>query len=107
MSDNRLTYRSLSRRIRPARVATRVPAHQDGWEHAVLRMIENYSITWGGAATFLYQRTSSGSLTTLSGHSSSSSTPTAGAGTCRHGADIRWQTQLASNFGFKPRPSKG
>ena len=42
-----MVYRRLRHRIRPARVVTAMQAPEKGWEHS-LRMLENYSVTWGG-----------------------------------------------------------
>lgn len=46
-------YRRLRRRIRPARVATRIARQPEGWEPTAMRMLEDYSITWGGAGDLL------------------------------------------------------
>jgi len=46
-------YRSLSHRIRPARVVTAMQVREEGGEHSMLRMLENYSLTWGGAGNLL------------------------------------------------------
>ena len=48
-----LHYRMLRRRIRPARVATSIPRLADDWQPTVMRMLENYSITWGGLGNLL------------------------------------------------------
>lgn len=48
-----LVYRRLRHRIRPARVVTALCALEAGWEHSVLRMLENYSVTWGGAGNLV------------------------------------------------------
>src|ERR671910_3565170 len=44
-----LRYRQLRRRVRPARVATRIGRMDTGWQPTAMRMLENLSITWGGA----------------------------------------------------------
>jgi hypothetical protein len=44
-----IDYRQLVRRLRPARVCTMIPGEDLRWHANVLRMIENYSITWGGS----------------------------------------------------------
>ena len=43
-----LVYRQLRHRIRPARIATAIPVPDPHWEHTAFRMLENYSVTWGG-----------------------------------------------------------
>jgi hypothetical protein len=43
----------LRRRIRPARVATSILSLADDWQPTVMRMLENYSITWGGIGNIL------------------------------------------------------
>lgn len=53
MPTSSLHYRQLRRRIRPPRVATRLPRTSRDWEPTVLRMLENISITWGGAEQLL------------------------------------------------------
>ena len=44
-----LRYMQLHRRVRPARVATRIGRMDLGWEPTAMRMLENLSVTWGGA----------------------------------------------------------
>lgn len=48
-----MSYRQLRRRIRPARVVTVVPRIKEDWASTALRMLENYSITWGGCGDVL------------------------------------------------------
>lgn len=48
-----LVYRRLRHRIRPARVVTAMQAPEQGWEHSMLRMLENYSVTWGGSGNLV------------------------------------------------------
>jgi len=51
--EDRLVYRELARHVRPARVITAFANSERGWEHSALRMLENYCLTWGGAADLL------------------------------------------------------
>jgi len=48
-----LHYRMLRRRIRPARVATAIKSLADEWQPDAMRMLENYSVTWGGIGDLL------------------------------------------------------
>ena len=51
--EHRLVYRELSRHVRPTRVITAFENSERDWEHSALRMLENYSLTWGGAGGLL------------------------------------------------------
>src|SRR5579871_5707347 len=51
--ESALGYRMLRRRIRPARVATSIHRLADNWQAGAMRMLENYSITWGGVQNLL------------------------------------------------------
>jgi len=51
--ERRLVYRELSRHLRPARLITAFENSERDWEHSALRMLENYSLTWGGAGALL------------------------------------------------------
>ena len=46
-------YRELYRHIRPARAVTVFGASGQSWMNSALRMLENYSVTWGGAGDLL------------------------------------------------------
>lgn len=57
-----LYYRKLTRRIRPARVVTVVPRLADEWQFTALRMMENYSVTWGGVGDLLVPADAAGEV---------------------------------------------
>lgn len=57
-----LHYRMLRRRIRPARVATSIYGAADDWQPAVMRMLENYSVTWGGLGNILIPTDQAGQI---------------------------------------------
>ena len=60
--EHRLVYRELSRHVRPARVITAFENSERGWEHSALRMLENYSLTWGGAGALLVPVSGDGAI---------------------------------------------
>lgn len=52
MSDLQPKYRAIALAARPPRLATFVPV-KERWQWSALRMLENYSRMWGGAANIL------------------------------------------------------
>lgn len=62
MGLDQLHYRVLRQAVRPGRVATGVPLHADQWRGVATRMIECYSMTWGGAANILVPIDDDGTL---------------------------------------------
>ena len=60
--EHRLVYRELSRHLRPARVITAFENSESDWEHSALRMLENYSLTWGGAGALLVPVSGDGAI---------------------------------------------
>ena len=61
-AEHDLVYRELARNIRPPRVITALEHLVEGWEYPALRMLENYSVTWGGAGGLLIPVTAEGSV---------------------------------------------
>ena len=57
-----LEYRRLRLRLRTTRAITMFPGPDSGWEHAALRMLENYTVTWGGAGNILLPVAADGSI---------------------------------------------
>ena len=60
--EHPLVYHELSRHVRPARVISAFEDTGRDWGHSALRMLENYSLTWGGARGLLIPVSNGGSV---------------------------------------------